>query len=76
MFQTRVVEKVKTHTLCSVILFFSENFAVYGIMWKNIVERGQATDDNMAHEHCALDNTGPQNTHSEYVKVIAFPLQQ
>jgi len=33
---------------------------------------GQATDDNMAHKHCVLDT----NTHSEYVMVIAFPLQQ
>jgi hypothetical protein len=37
MFQTEVVEKVKTHMLFSV-LFFSENRAVYEIMWKNMVE--------------------------------------
>jgi len=24
-------------------------------MWKNIVEEGQATDENMAHAHCVLD---------------------
>jgi len=32
MFQTKVVEKIKTHILCSV--FFFENRAVYEIMWE------------------------------------------
>jgi len=32
IFQTNVVEKVKTHILCS-IHFFKENRAVYEIMW-------------------------------------------
>jgi len=38
MFQVKVVQKVKTHILCSVTFFF-ENRVVYEIMWKNIVER-------------------------------------
>jgi len=38
MFQTKVVEKIKTHILCSIFFFF-ENRAVYEIMWKNVVER-------------------------------------
>ena len=44
--------------------FFScfENRAVYKIMWKNIVESGQATDDNMAHVHCMLHTQVYQNT--------------
>jgi len=33
MFQTKIVEKIKTHTLCSVTFFF-ENRAAYEIMWK------------------------------------------
>jgi len=33
---------------------------------------GQATDGNMAHEHYMMDT----NIHSEYVILIAFPLQQ
>jgi len=37
MFQKNVVEKIKTHILCS-ITFFSENRAVYEIMWKSMVE--------------------------------------
>jgi hypothetical protein len=34
MFQTEVVEKLKTHLLCSVF----ENHGIFEIMWKNIVE--------------------------------------
>jgi hypothetical protein len=37
MFQKKVVEKIKTHILYSVIIF-PENRAVYEIMLKNIVE--------------------------------------
>jgi hypothetical protein len=39
MFQTKVVEKIKTHSLCSVTFF--ENLYVYEIMWKSTVERGR-----------------------------------
>jgi hypothetical protein len=54
MFQTKVVEKIETHISCSVN-FFAERRAVYEIMWKNIIERGQATDNGTAHAHCMLD---------------------
>jgi len=33
----KVVEKIRTHSLCSVNVF-SENLAVFEVMWKNIVE--------------------------------------
>jgi hypothetical protein len=36
MIQTKVVEKVKTHILFSIN--FSENSAVYKIMWRSTVE--------------------------------------
>jgi len=36
---------------------------------------GQATDDNMAHVHCMLDDYGYKHN-SIYVILIAFPLQQ
>ena len=36
MFQTKVVEKIKTHTLVSMTIFF-ENRAVCEIVWKNVV---------------------------------------
>jgi len=37
---------------------------------------GQATDDNMAHAHCMLDNKGYKYTHSGCVIIVVFPLQQ
>jgi len=49
MFQTKIVEKIKTHILYSETVF--ENRAVYEVMWKNIVERGRP-QINMAHAHC------------------------
>jgi len=49
----KVAEKTKRHILYYVTFF--ENRAIDGIMWKNFVERGQATADNMAHAHCMLD---------------------
>ena len=67
MSETKVVEKIKTHILCSVIFFF-ENSTVYEIMWKNIVPRA-------GHEHCMLD-TEAYNTHSPYVMLTALQLQQ
>jgi hypothetical protein len=36
MFQTEVVEKIKTHISC--LVTFRENCAAYEITWKNIVE--------------------------------------
>jgi hypothetical protein len=39
MFQTKVIEKLKTHILYSVTFF--ENHTVYEIMWNNSAERGR-----------------------------------
>jgi hypothetical protein len=36
MFQTEFVDKIRTHILCSAT--FSGSLAVYGIIWKNLVE--------------------------------------
>ena len=74
MFQTKVVEKIKTHILCSVI-FFPENRTVCEIMWENIVERGRA---QMAIWRMRIECwiTKATNTHSEYVTLVAFPPQQ
>jgi len=72
MFQTNVVEKIKTHILYSVTLF--ENRAVCEIMWKNKVSRagqGRATDGNVAHEHCMLD----ANAHNmQYLFLVHCPV--
>ena len=50
MFQSKLVEEIKTHILCSVT-FFLENRAGYEITWKNIAERGRP---QMAIGACAL----------------------
>jgi hypothetical protein len=50
MFQIKVVEKIKTLFMFN--NFFSENGAVYEIMWKKY---GGTTDNNMAHALCILD---------------------
>jgi hypothetical protein len=54
--------------------FFSENRAVYEIMWKKIVEleKPQMIIWRMRISRCIPETT---NTFSEYVIFIAFPLQ-
>ena len=71
MFQTKVVQKIKTH--------FSNNFliespAVYEIMWKNTVERcrPQMTIWRM---RIACWIPKATNTHSQYVILTVFPPQ-
>ena len=58
----KIVEKIKTHTLRS-ITFFLKSCS----LWENVEKycrAGQATDDNMAHAHCMLDNKGYTNTNT------------
>jgi hypothetical protein len=43
MFQTKFVDKTKTHILCSIT--FSQNRAVYEIMWKNMVQPDRPHDN-------------------------------
>ena len=46
MFQTEIVDKIKTHILCSKFLsFFPENLVIYEIRWENIVapDKSQTT---------------------------------
>ena len=40
MLPTKIVEKMKTHILGSMHLFLFENYAVYEIIWKSILEPG------------------------------------
>ena len=73
MFQTEVVEKIKTHILCSVIFRKKKSFQLLDNVEK-YCRAGQSTDDNMAHAHCMLVPKAT-DTNSEYVILIAFPLQ-
>jgi len=74
MFHTKVVHKLETHILYSKFFFF-ENHAVYETRSKNVVERGrpQRTKQSMRIAYWIPEAT---NTHSEYVILIDFPLQQ
>ena len=61
MFQTKVLEKIKTHILCSITFF--ENRAVYEIMWKYTAQPrgeggGRRWQYNTAHAQCMLDDWG------------------
>jgi hypothetical protein len=65
MFQTKVLVKHKTQVLSSLTFFF-ENFNVYGIIWKNMVQpdRPQLTIWPM---RIACSIPKATNTRSEYV---------
>jgi hypothetical protein len=56
-------------------LFFFENGIVYEIMWKNIVEPEKPLTAilRMRIAYCVPK---ARDTHSEYVIIIGFPLQQ
>jgi len=74
MFQTNVLEEIKTHILCSVTFFVFENRAVYEIMWQNIVEWGSP---QMAIWRLRIARWITEaNTHSQSVILTAVPLQQ
>jgi len=52
--QTNVVQKIKTHILCSKTFFWK-----LCRLWDNVEEycrAGKALHDNMAHAHCMLVN--------------------
>jgi len=68
MFQTKVLEKIKTH-------FLIENRAVYEIMWKHIVERAGASM-KMWRMRIVCWIPKAKSTHSECEILIVFPLQQ
>ena len=67
-FETKVVEKIKTHILCSITHFY-KNRAVSEIMWKKYSTARHVTH-NMAHTHCMLGNWCYRHTHSEYATLI------
>ena len=54
MFQTQVVEKIKTHILY-LIAFFRKSCLLWDNVEKYCRRAGQTTDDNTAQEHCMLD---------------------
>ena len=73
MFQTKVVEKIKTQILCAIKIFF--NCAVYEITWKNTVHP-DTTQITIWHMRITCWIPKATSTNSEFVILIAFPLQQ
>jgi len=73
MFQTKAVERIKTHFMFG--NFYFENHAVCERMWENTVEsdRPQMIIWRM---RVACWITKTTDTHSEYVMVIVFSLQE
>jgi len=67
-----VVEKIKTHILCSVTFF--EYRVIYEIMWKNIVEP-DSSRMTIWRMHISRRIPRATNTQSQHVIHIAFPLQ-
>jgi hypothetical protein len=71
MFQTEVIERKKTHVLCSVAIFL--NRTVYETMWKNTVEP-DSPQMTIWRMRIACWIPKATNTHSSYVILIVFPL--
>jgi hypothetical protein len=55
---------------------FFESRAIQEIMWRNMVEPGQATDDNVALVDISCWIPKTKNTHIKYTTHIAFPPQE
>jgi hypothetical protein len=68
-------ENQNTHFVLINSFFFFENCPVYEILWKNITEWGRP-QMKIWHMPIACWIPKATNTHTEYVKLIAFPLQQ
>jgi hypothetical protein len=63
MFQVKVVQKINKHILSPITFFLKLHR-----LWDNKEKyrrAGQATDDDMKHAHCILDNLGYTHTHTQ-----------
>jgi hypothetical protein len=70
-----VLEKIETHFIFNNFLFLFLNRAVYELCGKNIVEPGRL-QTTIWRMRIARWTPKATNTHSLYVILIAFPLQQ
>jgi len=72
MFQTKVVDKIKTHILCSGT--FSRKTDVYGIMWKNIAQPCRPRTTTRRMRIACWIPKATDTPYTGYVMLIAFPL--
>jgi hypothetical protein len=70
MFQTKVVEEIKTHVLCSIKFSLSLKFFRLRDIVETYCRAGKATDDSMALAHCMLDNQGHTNKQTQYLLLL------
>ena len=76
MFQTNVLEKIKTHIFCAIIFFPLKSCCLWNNMERYCTVR-QTTDENIIRRmRFAWWLNEAADTHSEYVIRIAFPWQQ
>jgi len=73
MFETKFVEKIKPHVLCSITFFSSKMVTFMRWYGKHIAETDRP---QMMRMHIACLITKATETHSEYVILIAFPQQR
>ena len=81
MLQTKVAEKIKTHILCSITLFFWEVGGGVSCDLRGNMEKhgrtGEATDDNITRPmRFACWMIKATNTHPKYAIHTAFARQQ
>jgi hypothetical protein len=69
-----IVEKIKTHILCTVTLF-RKSYHWWDNMEK-VSRAGESTDGNIKHQHFTLHMKGYKHPLTEYEIVVAFILQQ
>jgi hypothetical protein len=70
MFQIKVVDKIKTHTVWTVTFFFRKSCH----LWDNVEKCGEAREaaDNMAPAHCMLHNATRAHTHRRMKYSLLF----
>ena len=72
VFRTKVVDKIKSHILCSVTFFRKSRHLCDNV--EEYVTSGQATHDNVIRRiSFACRITKATGTRSEYVIIVAFP---
>jgi len=76
MFQTNVLEKIKTQFLCPGLI--PENRAFYGLIWKNVVvpDKSHTGDNAIRRMHFVSWITKTTDIHSECVICMPFPQRQ
>ena len=74
MFKKKVVEKIRTHVLCS--LSFSVKIVSFMRLHKKMVEPDRSPDDIIWRMRYACRMTKAIYTQSEYIILTAFPWQQ